>query len=102
MFVRPTLFFSRLISNFYRRWIDSFIDNTARCTVYFSRGWEWLVDRSWVDGSVNLLARWTYSFGSSLREVQTGRLRQYVMFIVISTVAIFVAISFFWNVTLAK
>ena len=34
--------------------------------------------------------------------IQTGRIRQYVMFIVIGAVAIFVLISFFWSPTLAR
>jgi NADH-quinone oxidoreductase subunit L len=53
-----------------------------------------------VDGSINLFANWTYSLGLTLRAVQTGRIRQYVMFIVIGAVTIFVLISL-WNSTLA-
>ena len=32
-----------------------------------------------------------------MRRMQTGRLRQYVMFIVVGTVALFILISFFWS-----
>ena len=39
---------------------------------------------------MNWLAGVTYSIGLSLRRVQTGRLRQYVMFIVVGTVALFI------------
>ncbi|MBI2480320.1 MAG: hypothetical protein HYV60_17305, partial [Planctomycetia bacterium] len=53
------------------------------------------------DGFVDGLAATTHSLGLSLRAVQTGRIRQYVMFIVIGAVAIFILISFFWNPTLA-
>jgi len=95
LFVKPVLFFSRLAAAFDRRWIDWLIDGTARCTVALCRAWDWIVDRGMVDGSVNVFARWTYSFGASLREIQTGHLRQYVMFIVVATVAIFVLLSFF-------
>ncbi len=55
-----------------------------------------------VDGIANGLADWTYRLGSSLRTLQTGRLRQYVMFIVLGAIAIFVVISFFWSTTLAR
>ena len=34
--------------------------------------------------------------------IQTGRIRQYVMFIVIGAIAIFALISFFWSPTLAR
>jgi NADH-quinone oxidoreductase subunit L len=50
---------------------------------------------------VNLLAAWTYSLGVSLHAIQTGRIRQYVLFIVIGALAIFLFISFFWSPTLA-
>jgi hypothetical protein len=46
---------------------------------------------------VNATARWIHSTGVRLRGVQTGRLRQYVMLIVVGTVGLFVLISFFWN-----
>ena len=61
---------------------------------------EYVADQSLVDGSVNLLAGWTYSLGLSLRSIQTGKIRQYVMFIVIGAITIFVLISFFWSPTL--
>ena len=35
--------------------------------------------------------------GALLRGVQTGRLRQYVMFIVVATVGLFVLTSFVWE-----
>jgi len=42
---------------------------------------------------VNLTAYWTYSAGHSLRNAQTGKLRQYVMAIVIFFVALTVLIK---------
>ena len=59
------------------------------------------MDRGVVDGSINKLADATYEAGVSLRNVQTGRLRQYVLFIAIGTVAIFVVASFFWGYAFA-
>jgi NADH-quinone oxidoreductase subunit L len=102
VFVKPVLLFSRLIARFDRRWIDGFIDATARGVRNFAIFWERLADQNIVDGLVNLVARWTYAIGLSLRTVQTGRLRQYVMFIVIAALAIFVLISVFWSPTLAQ
>ena len=79
---------------------DWFIDGLAKVTRIFSVAWDRVADRSLVDGFVNLLANWTYSIGLSLRQVQTGRIRQYVMFIVIGAVAIFILISL-WNTSSA-
>ena len=101
VFVQPTMVVSRVIAGFDKRYIDGFLDGTARTTVRVSKWWEFIADQSLVDGFVNLLAGWTYSLGLSLRAVQTGRIRQYVMFIVIGAIAIFVLITFFWSPTLA-
>ena len=55
------------------------------------------IDRIFVDGLVNLTARATYDLGTRLRSVETGRLRQYVMFVAVGTVALFVMVTFFWS-----
>ncbi|HMC10939.1 MAG TPA: NADH-quinone oxidoreductase subunit L, partial [Pirellulaceae bacterium] len=102
LFVQPTMVISRLLAAFDKRWIDGFLDGTARVCVWFSKTWDFIADRTVVDGFVNLFAAWTYSLGISLHAIQTGRIRQYVMFIVIGAVAIFVLISFFWSPTLAR
>jgi NADH:ubiquinone oxidoreductase subunit 5 (subunit L)/multisubunit Na+/H+ antiporter MnhA subunit len=102
IFVQPTMVISRLISAFDKRWIDGFLDRLALGCIWFSRLWDLVADRTLVDGFVNLLAGWTYSLGVSLHAIQTGKIRQYVMFIVIGAVAIFVLISFFWSPTLAR
>jgi hypothetical protein len=44
--------------------------------------------------TVNTFASGTWNFGLWLRKLQTGNLRQYVMFIVVGTVLLFVAITF--------
>jgi NADH-quinone oxidoreductase subunit L len=100
MFVRPVMFIARRISDFDRRYIDGLISGLARAVRLFS-GIDDLIDRYLVDGLVNIVAGWTHSFGLALRGAQTGRLRQYVMFIVVGTVGLFVLISFFLKSTLA-
>ncbi|MCI0358374.1 MAG: NADH-quinone oxidoreductase subunit L [Planctomycetaceae bacterium] len=102
IFVQPTLVISRFIALIDKNWIDGLIDFLARLTVWFSNAWDLIVDRGFVDSIANLTATWTYSLGTSLRTVQTGRIRQYVMFIVVGAIAIFVLISFFWSPTLAR
>ena len=66
-------------------------------TSLFASFWDRLADRTLIDGTVDLLARWTYATGLSLRRIQTGRLRQYVLFIVLFAIVIFVVVSFFWD-----
>ena len=48
------------------------------------------IDRTIIDGLVNRTAEVTWNAGLELKKVQTGRLRQYVMFIALGTVALFV------------
>jgi NADH-quinone oxidoreductase subunit L len=102
IWVQPTHVLSRFVAGIDRRWIDALIDGAGRCTVWIARRWEFIADRVIVDGFVNVFAGWTYSAGVSLRNVQTGRLRQYVLFIVVGAVALFILVSFFWTPTLAR
>ena len=60
------------------------------------------VDRVIVDGLINSLASVTWNSGLRLRQIQTGRLRQYVMFIVVGTVAIFLLASMLFSTTVAS
>jgi len=94
IFVRPVMFLARLVFRFDRAVIDWFVDNTARWTVKASELEDKAIDRTVIDGLANLTASWIYSFGLWLRIIQTGKLRQYVMFIVVGTVLLFVAITF--------
>lgn len=102
VFVRPTHLIAQIAAGFDRRWIDGFIDGLARAGRAIAQVWDRVVDRGIVDQSVNLFAGWTYSVGYAVRKIQTGRLRQYVMFIVVATIAIFVLVSFFWGSSFAS
>jgi NADH-quinone oxidoreductase subunit L len=102
LFVRPTHVISRFVANIDRTYIDGFLEGLARVTVGFARWWDYFADRGVVDGIANLIAGWTHSLGLGLRNVQTGQVRQYVMFIVVGAVAVFLLISFFWTPILAK
>jgi NADH-quinone oxidoreductase subunit L len=101
VFVRPTLVISGWIARFDIRWIDGFLHALANGVKRLAMFWEWFADRTIVDGFVNTLAAWTYSLGSSLRGLQTGSLRQYVLFIVVGMVTVFVLASFFWGYAFA-
>ena len=97
IFVQPTLLFSRLIAfTFDRAWIDGFLEGIAYGVVGFAKRFEFVADRGLVDGSVNLFGGWMYSLGLSLRQLQTGSLRQYVTFIVAGTIFVFVLV--YWAV----
>jgi NADH:ubiquinone oxidoreductase subunit 5 (subunit L)/multisubunit Na+/H+ antiporter MnhA subunit len=96
IFVRPTHVVSKMISGCDKNVLDWFLDSTARWTRAFSR-LNNLFDKLIVDGLYNGIAAWTYGIGSSLRNVQTGRTRQYVVSIVVGTLVLFVLITFFWN-----
>lgn len=97
IFVRPAHVIAGWAAAFDRKCIDGLIDGTANTTRKFAAIFERAADQTIVDGFVNSLARWTYAAGVSLRVFQTGRLRQYVIRIVIGALAIFVLISFFWS-----
>jgi len=49
-------------------------------------------DETFVDGLVNLVGSVTHAMGSSLKVVQTGRLRQYVMWIAVGVIVLFGAL----------
>ena len=67
---------------------DGIIHGSAKVTIFVSK-WDKMFDEAVVDGFVNLLGDSTFAVGRSLRVIQTGRLRQYVMFIVVGVVALF-------------
>jgi len=97
IFVKPSKLLGRWISWIDLNILDSIVHFSARATKAVAIFWERLADQIIVDGSVNLIARWIYQTGVSLRRIQTGSLRQYVLFIVIAAIAVFVLVSFMWD-----
>ncbi len=87
IFIKPLFFVSSIISKIDKNLIDVLIDKLAVGVKSLSK-FDDLIDRYVVDGFVNVVGNWTYSAGRSLKAVQTGKLRQYVMFIVVGTVAL--------------
>ncbi len=102
LFIRPTHFLAGLISRIDRRWIDGLLHFLAAAVTWFARLWDRVADQTIVDGLVNLVGRRTFQLGVALKGLQTGSLRQYVLFIVIGVIAIFLLISFLWSPTLAQ
>ncbi len=98
IFIKPTKMFSGWISWIDRNIFDSIIHSSAAICKGGSKVVDAIVDRTLVDGTVNTLARGTWDTGLWLRKIQTGSLRQYVMFIAAGTILLFVAISFVQNI----
>ena len=97
VFIQPCHRIAKFASNFDQLCIDWFLNQLAWFTKTFSVITERIGDRTIVDGFVNNLASFTFRSGVSLRSVQTGSLRQYIMFIGAGTVAVFALASFFWG-----
>jgi NADH-quinone oxidoreductase subunit L len=94
LFVRPVLRVSGWMAAIDKNGIDWLADNTARAVMVVSRIDDW-IDRIFVDGPVNLTARWIYALGLRLRAIQTGSIRQYVVWLAVGVVGLFVFISMF-------
>ena len=100
LFVRPTLQISQWVAALDKQGIDRAVDGMAWLAGRVARldGW---IDRVFIDGFVDGLASLTYAAGLRLRRVESGNLRQYVLWIAVGTVALFLLISFCWNWALA-
>ena len=94
MFVRPVRVVARFCAAFDRIVIDGILHGAVRITVWVSTI-DRKFDEGFVDGLVNLIGNATYTVGRSFRVVQTGLLRQYVMFIGVGVVALFLLLFLF-------
>jgi NADH-quinone oxidoreductase subunit L len=99
LFVVPVLGVANLASGTDRGVIDRFIEGLA-WTARQLAGIDAWIDRTIVDGLVNATATATWNAGLELKKLQTGHLRQYVMFIVVGTVALFVLASLFFRTSI--
>jgi NADH-quinone oxidoreductase subunit L len=96
--VRPALVVAGWLSAIDLRGIDGVLHFAGRSTVWLS----WLsgrFDLGIVDGLVNLCGNVIHGAGARLRDVQTGYIRSYVLFLVLAAVGLFLLLS--WFVTLA-
>jgi NADH-quinone oxidoreductase subunit L len=94
LFVRPALVVAQWCRLFDLAVIDGLIHGLARGTVRVSDA-SGAVDRNVVDGMVNLVGDVTYGVGGWLRNVQTGSLRNYVLFLVLASAGVFALLSYF-------
>ncbi|MFQ5731423.1 MAG: NADH-quinone oxidoreductase subunit L [Planctomycetaceae bacterium] len=95
MFVRPVRIVAGWCAWIDRRVIDEILHGASRITVDVSR-WDRKFDEGVVDGLVNLTGNVVFSVGRGLRAVQTGKLRQYVMFIAVGVLTLFLLLFTFF------
>jgi NADH-quinone oxidoreductase subunit L len=92
LLVKPALAVAGACKFFDSRVIDGAVDNTARGTVAVARG-SGRFDKGIVDGLINVIADACYGFAYWLRNIQTGYLRSYVLFLVLAAVAVWIVLS---------
>jgi NADH:ubiquinone oxidoreductase subunit 5 (subunit L)/multisubunit Na+/H+ antiporter MnhA subunit len=100
IFVLPVKGLAAVASGIDQGLIDPFINGLA-WTARQIAGIDAWIDRTLVDGLVNATANATWSAGLELKKLQTGSLRQYVVFIAAGTVAAFVLASILFKSSLA-
>ena len=92
--VRPALVVAGWCRAFDAYVIDGTVNFLGRFTVRVS-DWDGWFDRWVVDGLVNLTGNVFFGLGLKLRNVQTGYLRSYVLFLVLAAIGIFALMSYF-------
>lgn len=94
MFVRPVHIVARWCTAVDLHAFDGFLHFMARFAVLVSK-WDRIFDEQIIDAFVNRLADVTFATGRIFGYLQTGRLRQYVMFIVVGVLGISVLVLLF-------
>lgn len=92
--VRPALVVGHWFASFDLHIIDGVLHGVARGALWVSK-WDGLFDNRIVDGSVNLVGAVIYGVGVRLRNVQTGFLRNYVLFLILAAIGIFLVLAYF-------
>ncbi|NMG22138.1 NADH-quinone oxidoreductase subunit L [Brasilonema bromeliae] len=100
-FVAPTLAVARAAKWFDRVVLDGIVDGSARLAVWLARVDD-RFDRGIVDGFVNAISRVIYETALSLRVVQTGRLRQYVLILAVGAAGLFLVASWWLSPPAAR
>ncbi len=95
MFVKPVHVVAGWCAAIDTQIFDRFLHGCSKVTIDVSR-WDRRFDEGVIDGLVNLLGSVTFAFGRSLRVIQTGQLRQYVMFIAVGVVTLFMLLFMFF------
>jgi NADH:ubiquinone oxidoreductase subunit 5 (subunit L)/multisubunit Na+/H+ antiporter MnhA subunit len=91
---RPTLVVANWFKAFDLQAIDGVLHGVARGAVRLSK-WNGTFDNGVIDGLANLVADLFQGVGDWLRNVQTGYLRNYVLFLVLAAVGLFLLLTYF-------
>jgi NADH-quinone oxidoreductase subunit L len=91
IFVRPSHRLARFCRSFDWNVLDGFVDGAAQMTVRVSQ-LDGKFDFRVIDGIVNGVSDVTYATGVWLRRLQTGQIRQYVMFLAVAAVGLLTVI----------
>jgi proton-translocating NADH-quinone oxidoreductase chain L len=94
VFVRPCMAIARFCFEIDKVLIDGLIDGAAATTALLAR-LEGVFDMIAVDRLVNLTGKAVYAAGDWSRSIQTGRLRNYLMFLAVALVGLFAGV-FAW------
>jgi proton-translocating NADH-quinone oxidoreductase chain L len=94
VFVRPCLGIARFCRQIDQVLIDGLVNGSAAATTFLSR-LDGVFDMIAVDRLVNLTAKAVYVTGDWSRSIQTGRLRNYLMFLAVALVGLFAGV-FAW------
>jgi NADH-quinone oxidoreductase subunit L len=94
-FTKPAHVVARWCAAFDRIVLDGFLHGSAKAAIDVSR-WDRRFDETIIDGLVNVVGRVTYDVGRSLKAVQTGQLRSYVMFIALGVLGLFLVLMVFF------
>ncbi len=94
LFVGPCMAFARLCYQIDKLLIDGLVNGSATATALLSR-LDGVFDLIAVDRLVNLTGWAVYAAGDRSRSIQTGRLRNYLMFLAVALVGLFAGV-FAW------
>ncbi len=89
MFVKPAHVVAKFAAAIDKFVFDEILHTFVRIGIVISK-WDRKFDEGVIDGFVNMMGNSTHSMGLGLRNAQTGSIRQYVTFIAISVVTLFV------------
>jgi NADH-quinone oxidoreductase subunit L len=101
LFVRPILRISSWVAAIDKNCIDWLADRSAWAIGSIAKLDDW-IDRILVDRLIDVIAQRTYALGLRLRVFQSGNVRQYVLWLVVGAVGLFVFVSLYWNYAFAS
>jgi len=92
LLVRPALVVAGWCRNFDLKVIDGLIHGVARFGVRTAKG-SGRFDLGIIDGLANLIANVSWRTGAWLRNIQTGYLRSYILFLALAAVGIWIVLA---------